>query len=65
MMGIADCLQVAFVVCAVLGLGRDVVNLGCRGHAPFALAWLAQVAVALEDALAQLNPGCAITSLMP
>jgi hypothetical protein len=57
-------LQVVVVARAAFGLRNDVIHLGCQSHATDALAWLAEVTIPDQDALALLNPGCVIPALM-
>lgn len=60
----ADRLQVAFGVGTAIGLGDDVIDCHSDGNSPLLQARLAQAAVTLQDAITQLRPPGAITTLV-
>lgn len=60
----AQRLQVVRVVCAALGLGRDVIDLAGRCVSVLGKAGLALVLVAGQDELAQLVPCGAVAAFV-
>lgn len=64
MAGLADRFEVVRAVCAALSLTHDVINFGGWRDAIHALAWLAEVAIALENRVSQSPPG-PTTSALP